>query len=293
MFDKPSSSEDAREPFLAPGSHHQDDWERMSVRRRRINYPAIATHCTIALVYLLTLTITGTSWFNRSSSMPACTNVDSAAEIYYPAEEAVEHQLVDFPLRDFYHDNPFVGDPRPEHDEAWRNLLWNMNVRFTEDEMQKMNLTSLKLKDGSGYVGSFMAYHDIHCVHWIRKWMHREHYWPYLEGDALRERKVHIEHCLDRLRLNAMCHAERAVSTYEWMGAFPRPTVEQQHKCVNWEKFDAWNAERRVDLFDADAFEGRPPLSPMCTQEEEANLDVRLGTKPGSLPGDDMDGAHK
>jgi hypothetical protein len=39
-----------------------------------------------------------------------------------------------------------------------------MNVRFTEEEMQKVNLTSLKLKDGSGYVGSFTAYHEVHCV---------------------------------------------------------------------------------------------------------------------------------
>ena len=47
------------------------------------------------------------------------------------------------------------------------------------------------------------------------------------------------------------------------MGAFARPTVEQKHKCINWEKFDAWNAERRVDLFNLDALEGRPSLSPV------------------------------
>jgi hypothetical protein len=51
------------------------------------------------------------------------------------------------------------------------------------------------------------------------------------------------------------------VSTFEWMGAFPRPTVEQPHKCINWKKFDDWNAERRVDLFDLDAIEGRPEIS--------------------------------
>lgn len=75
-----------------------------------------------------------------------------------------------------------------------------MNVRFTDQEMQNVNLTSLKLKDGTGYVGSFTAYHEIHCVHWVRKWMHREHYWPYLEGDALRERKVHIGLCRPEIK---------------------------------------------------------------------------------------------
>lgn len=39
-----------------------------------------------------------------------------------------------------------------------------MNVRFTPEEMQNVNLTSLKLKDGSGYVGTFTVYHDVHCL---------------------------------------------------------------------------------------------------------------------------------
>jgi hypothetical protein len=99
-----------------------------------------------------------------------------------PAGEAIEWKYTSFHLRDFYENNPFVGDPRPEHDAAWGELLksksivpegfmnrklkyfLDMNVRFTEDEMQKINLTSISLKDGSGYVGTFTAYHDIHCV---------------------------------------------------------------------------------------------------------------------------------
>lgn len=71
------------------------------------------------------------------------------------------------------------------------------------------------------------------------------------------------EHCLENLRKSIMCRGDRSVSTYEWMGAFPRPTTEQPHKCINWDKFDAWNAERRFDLFDLDKLEGRPAISPV------------------------------
>lgn len=55
-----------------------------------------------------------------------------------------------------------------------------------------------------------------------------------------------------------MCRGSRVVSTFEWFGSLPRPALEQQHKCINWEKFDAWNAERRVDLFDLDSLANRP-----------------------------------
>lgn len=56
------------------------------------------------------------------------------------------------------------ADTKLPYSEADSNNFLDMNVRFTEEEMRKMNLTSLALKDGSGYVGSFYAYHEIHCV---------------------------------------------------------------------------------------------------------------------------------
>jgi hypothetical protein len=36
------------------------------------------------------------------------------------------------------------------------------------------------------------VYHELHCLKWIRKWIHREHYGSDLEGKALHERRWHI-----------------------------------------------------------------------------------------------------
>lgn len=141
MFKVKRSEDCAREPFLK--SSQQEDWQEEFEPPaeskgffRRVDYAAVATHVVIALVYLLL--ITSTTWFKRSRVVPE-SRIDSATDIYCkiddsqwierswylkaPAEEAIEYELVDFPLRDFYHDNPYVGDPRPEHDEAWRKLL--------------------------------------------------------------------------------------------------------------------------------------------------------------------------
>ena len=77
MFGKPTTSdsgEEAREPFLA--SSRDENWDDSSPTEprsffRRINYAAISTHCTIAIVYLLVITIT-TNWLNGKSSNVQC-----------------------------------------------------------------------------------------------------------------------------------------------------------------------------------------------------------------------------
>jgi len=37
-------------------------------------------------------------------------------------------------------------------------------IRISEEEMRRMNKTSVTLKDGSGYVGYLEALHQLHCV---------------------------------------------------------------------------------------------------------------------------------
>ncbi|KAK1639179.1 hypothetical protein BDP81DRAFT_423609 [Colletotrichum phormii] len=37
-------------------------------------------------------------------------------------------------------------------------------LRFSEVEMNRMQKTSLALKDGSGYIGYLESFHMLHCV---------------------------------------------------------------------------------------------------------------------------------
>lgn len=62
------------------------------------------------------------------------------------------------------HINPYRGDPRPELDKAWRDLLENNNIRISKEELVKMNKTALELYDGSGYYGQMSVYHHLHCL---------------------------------------------------------------------------------------------------------------------------------
>lgn len=37
-------------------------------------------------------------------------------------------------------------------------------VKITEDELRRMNKTSIELRDGTGYIGYLESHHMLHCV---------------------------------------------------------------------------------------------------------------------------------
>jgi hypothetical protein len=57
-----------------------------------------------------------------------------------------------------------MGEPRPELDKAWHDLLQGTMIRLTKEELLLANnATSLSHKDG-GYVGGFGVSHSLHCL---------------------------------------------------------------------------------------------------------------------------------
>jgi len=58
----------------------------------------------------------------------------------------------------------FLGQPRPELDEAWHDLLDPTALRFSDDEFVRAgNITSVRHKSG-GYVGGMGFVHNLHCL---------------------------------------------------------------------------------------------------------------------------------
>jgi hypothetical protein len=50
----------------------------------------------------------------------------------------------------FQNKNPFKGEPSDELDHAWHQLFINSNVRVTEDDLAKVNKTSVPITDARG-----------------------------------------------------------------------------------------------------------------------------------------------
>ncbi|KUI67901.1 hypothetical protein VM1G_03125 [Cytospora mali] len=141
--------------------------------------------------------------------------------------------------------NPFFGEPRPEVDQAWSDLLRGSMVRISEDEMRKMNKTSIALRDRSGYIGYLESIHMLHCVKRIYQFQHPEHY-PNLQGtDAFSP--AHWDHCLDVLQRGIMCNADVTVNTYFWKTSDEiKGDSSGSRVCTDWDRIQKWTDERAV-----------------------------------------------
>lgn len=62
-----------------------------------------------------------------------------------------------------FQDSPFTGSPGPDSDRAWHDLLSNMSVRVSREELERGNQTSVELPDG-GYMAWLGVFHELHCV---------------------------------------------------------------------------------------------------------------------------------
>ncbi len=148
----------------------------------------------------------------------------------------------------------FMGQPRPEMDEAWHDLLSATAIRLSEEELALANnATSIRHIDG-GYVGGLGISHSLHCVvshvflnqintsgsfpffqhlifldqphtrlilsantmrqKRIKQYLHPEYY--YQGEQAWEELFSHADHCLESLRQTVMCSADVSVYALKW-----------------------------------------------------------------------------
>ncbi len=152
-------------------------------------------------------------------------------------------------LFDPFPSSVFSGEPRPESELAWHNLMNNMSVRVTREELEAHDQTSVELP-GGGYLAWLGAFHELHCVKILRHWSWREHYMPNLTAHEKAHEMVHVDHCLEALRNAAICRADtQALAVFKWDPSMPRPmlnTHRTQHRCVNWEAMMTSHEDRYV-----------------------------------------------
>lgn len=60
--------------------------------------------------------------------------------------------------------SPYAGPPGEAVDQAWHDLLKNMNIRVTAEELAKSNQTSVSLPKGGGHMVWIGAHHQLHCI---------------------------------------------------------------------------------------------------------------------------------
>ncbi|KAI1117594.1 hypothetical protein F5Y14DRAFT_354980 [Nemania sp. NC0429] len=145
----------------------------------------------------------------------------------------------------------FLGTPRPELEAAWDHLMNHSEVRVSNDELGgfKDDDSIVKLTDGSGYYVTISAFHGLHCLRRVHKYLWSEHYYPDLSEHDSFFLKRHTEHCLDWIRQYIQCHADPTLIPIHWTTNDDVPVAKDYGKrmCVSWESFEEWMAEHSFD----------------------------------------------
>ncbi|MCJ1464909.1 hypothetical protein MMC07_003524 [Pseudocyphellaria aurata] len=166
-----------------------------------------------------------------------------------------------------FQDSPFTGSPGPDSDRAWHDLLSNMSVRVSREELERGNQTSVQLPDG-GYMAWLGVFHELHCIKMLRQWKYRDYYHPNLTREEEMHHDIHADHCLEMLRSASMCRADVSLTTFKWLAPTKNFTsstdalAEQQathrrnkpmldskrplHVCVDWQALMASTSHRVV-----------------------------------------------
>lgn len=63
-----------------------------------------------------------------------------------------------------FDENRYTGDPSPNVDSAWENILRRMHIRVTTAELAHRNQTSISLPEGGGHLAWLEVFHELHCI---------------------------------------------------------------------------------------------------------------------------------
>ncbi|KAI1815062.1 hypothetical protein GGS20DRAFT_364073 [Poronia punctata] len=216
----------------------------------QIHWPSIVAHLGLLSLNLIIVTL-----YAARGSITASGEVDNIPK-QNPLRDRITYQPHRFELLAIYTSNGtvnehkpthFTGTPRPELEDAWDGLMEHSEVRVSKEELGgfKNDDSIIQLADGSGFYVTVSAFHGLHCVRRLHKYLWADHYYPDLSDHDSFFLKRHAEHCLDWLRQYVQCHADPTLIPIHWTTNDDVPVSKDtgNRMCVKWEPFEGWMAE--------------------------------------------------
>ncbi|KAK2800715.1 hypothetical protein FQN50_008025 [Emmonsiellopsis sp. PD_5] len=202
-----------------------------------------------------------------------------------PANEALRWEVVEWEHDDGAQGD-YVGEPRPVLEKTWKDIFNIMNVRISEDDLKAVDRleNAVRLPDEPSYVGTLNVFHELHCIWWLYKYVHMDHYFADATPHQRGVMKLHSHHCLNYLRKSAMCHGDVGIITYNWMPNSRKPNATATtHQCADWERITEWSSARAVNMT-RPGYLVHPSLGPVFREGEKEELAV--GIPPHDVEGD-------
>ncbi|KAF2136741.1 uncharacterized protein K452DRAFT_302521 [Aplosporella prunicola CBS 121167] len=182
-----------------------------------------------------------------------------------PAAEAISYHTTILNSTDVY-SSPYAG-AGPEVDHAWEHITTHLGDQaISAAELANLNksaATHLRTPDNAatgapaGFRVELAVAHHLHCLNLLRQAVHPEAYsapqgGEYRHGAALmteREKRAHLDHCIESLRQKLTCDADVSVLTYfaepDMHGAL-RPDYASSAVCRDFERVRAWAVANKV-----------------------------------------------
>lgn len=109
--------------------------------------------------------------------------------------------------------SPYVGGPSTRADEAWKELIGNISIRVTQEELDRNrnHNKSVPLPSGGGHLAWLGVFHQLHCLvsmlpstlscHYftngniqkqLRRLNYREEYFPNMTDSQTEDLRVHM-----------------------------------------------------------------------------------------------------
>ncbi|KAK7184349.1 hypothetical protein PSPO01_09726 [Paraphaeosphaeria sporulosa] len=161
-----------------------------------------------------------------------------------PAYEGVEYYETDF-ANAFTQESEYRGRPTSELEDRWAKLWRIGGISVPASNLAALNRSKEGYAQTSdGMYGAFLeVHHQIHCLNMIRQytWLNEFNASFFGLEDGPKLNRMHVDHCIETLRLALMCRADTTPLLVRLGGEHgTKADFNSHHKCVKWDHFMEW-----------------------------------------------------
>ncbi|KAI1424318.1 hypothetical protein F5Y12DRAFT_715464 [Xylaria sp. FL1777] len=157
-------------------------------------------------------------------------------------------------------ESKYSGPPSQESDDAWWELMSPALFNASAEEIERAGES---LEDAAevtvgGYLAGLGVYHELHCLHTIRTYIHEYYYHPNMSHSERSVMRHHIDHCIELIRSTIICHGTTDFEVFFWgenSDELPEARSSAKRVCVKWDSLHNWSKSRFVRGDD-------PPVKP-------------------------------
>ncbi|WPH00670.1 Hypothetical protein R9X50_00350000 [Acrodontium crateriforme] len=223
---------------------------RARSRRPRYWYLSLAAiFCIGIMTALLVMYFGGTTLVCRRES-------DQQTGVWSPLADAVVFEDINF-ANNFSHKSPYRGPPNPEIEREWNRLILFDPIGIEGDKLPRLNRSIVDpwtMATAPGhereYIVAFEVFHQLHCLNLIRQYTWLDHYAvppSSLRGGDRVGNRMHVDHCIETLRLSLMCNADITpflTRNHDVNDPTNRLNAKADfdsfHKCKKWDPLVSW-----------------------------------------------------